>query len=189
MDALLEITSVDRPLYEEAVRLYERRTAEWSADAEAEDPSAKIEDAPLASDLHFAKPIRGSGWLGRERAGDRRYVCWIGNTASARVDLSDDRAARTIDVEIGHVVDPALLDTLQLTVNGKTLPHRIAGSPSGMIASARLRRRLGRRQPVVRVELATDHAVRPADLDPGSRDYRELAIAVRRIVLSTRSAA
>jgi hypothetical protein len=189
MEALLELTTVDRELYAQAVRLYERRIAEWAAADDVEDRAAGIEDAPLVSDLHFADPIRGSGWLGRERAGDGRYVCWIGHTASARVDLANDRAARTIDVEIGHVVDPGLLDTLRITVNGRTLPHRMASSPTGMIASARLKRRLGRRPDVIRVELATGRTVRPSDLDPSSPDNRELAIAVRRIVLSTRAVA
>ncbi len=185
MEALEEITSMDRELYAEAVRVYESHANESGM----EDGTGEIEDSPLVSDLRFDQPIRGAGWLGRERSGDQPYVCWIGSTASARVELADDRAARTVDVEIGHVADPTLLETLRITVNGRTAPHRLARLGTGMIASVPLKRRLGGRQRTVQVELAVDRAARPSAIDPSSRDHRELAISVRRIVLSRRSAA
>lgn len=189
MDALLELTSVDRELYAEAVRLYETRVAGWESGGEVEDSSADIADAPLTSDLRFEAPIRGAGWLGRERLDDRPYVCWIGHTASARAELANDRRARSLDVEIQHIVDPALLDTLRITVNGRTVPHRLARLGGGVIASAPLKGWLRRRRDMLRVELSVDHAARPHDVDPASRDTRDLAIAVRRIVLASRPAA
>ncbi|MDX6607851.1 MAG: hypothetical protein QOD14_2391 [Solirubrobacterales bacterium] len=189
MEALLDLTSVDRDLYAEAVRLYERRVAEWEAAADVQDGTAEIEDARLVSDLRFEEPIRGSGWLGRERVGDQPHFCWIGHTASARVELADDSAARSVAVEIRHVIDPAVLGTLRITVDGEVVPHRLAESGDAVVASAPLARRRDQRDTAVRVELAVDHATRPCDVDRSSNDSRDLAIAVRRIALSTRSAA
>jgi hypothetical protein len=190
MDALLELTAVDREVYAEAVRLYESRAAAWESNGEVTDAYAGIPDAPLTSDLRFGEPIRGSGWLGRESLDGRPHVCWIGHTATAHADLANDRRARSLDVEIQHVVDPALLETLQIAVNGRTVPHHLARSGGGgVIASAPLKGRLRRRSDVLRVELSVDHAAQPRDLDPASRDSRDLAIAVRRIVLASRSAA
>jgi hypothetical protein len=183
METLLRLTSVDRDLYADAVRLYESRLAEWEAGAKVHDGTAEIEDAPLVSDLGFGKPIRGSGWLGREQVGDEPYICWIGHTATAWVELADDPAARWIAVEIRHVIDPAVLGTLRITVNGEVVPHRFAESGDAVVASGPLERR-DRRNTALRVELTVDHASRLCDIDPTSRDNRELAIAVRRIALS-----
>jgi hypothetical protein len=189
MEALLDLTSVDRDLYAEAVRLYERRVAEWQAGADVREGTAEIEDARLVSDLSFGEPIRGSGWLGRERVGDEPHVCWIGHTASARVELADDPAARSLAVEIRHMIDPEVLGTLRITVDGEVVPHRLAESDGAVVASAPIEPRRDRRDSPLPVELAVDHATRPCDVDPSSDDSRELAIAVRRIALSTRPAA
>jgi hypothetical protein len=56
-----------------------------------------------------------------------------------------------------------------------------------VVASAPLERRRG--DGAIRVELAVDHATRPSDVNPESGDDRDLAIAVRRIALSTTPAA
>jgi hypothetical protein len=183
MDALLELTSVDRDLYAHAVRLYESRLTEWGSDADATDPTAEIGDARAVSDLSFDEPIRGSGWLGREQTEDQPHFCWIGNTATARVDLADDRAARSVVVEIAHVLDPAILQTLRITVNGETVPHRLSSSGGGVIASAPLGQVPRRRVPGVSVKLAVDHATRPCDVNPRTSDNRELGIGVQRVAL------
>jgi hypothetical protein len=185
MEALLELTSLDRELYREAVRLFEERGSEWEA-APEKDPIAAIEDAPLVGDLTFGDPIRGSGWLPPERVGDEPPVRWMGSTASARVELAPGRAARSVEVEIRHAADPGLLETLRISVNGEAVPHSLAESGPAVIASAPLERRLWRRR-TVQLELAVDHAVRPCDIDPRSDDVRELAIAVRRIAVSRRA--
>jgi hypothetical protein len=182
MEALLDLTSVDRDLYAEALRLYQSRVAAWSECADVEGHGAEIEDARLVSDLHFSEPVRGAGWHGRERLSQGPHFSWMG--PSARVDLADDRGARSVVVEIEHVLDPAALGTLQINVNGESLPHSLAESKGGVIASAPLGERLRRDGAAVRVELAIDRTTRPCDIDPGSSDNRELTIAVSRIALS-----
>jgi hypothetical protein len=183
MDALLELTSVDRDLYAQAVRLYENRLAEWKADGDARDPTAGIGDARVVSDLRFGEPIRGSGWLGREQTEDQPHFCWIGDTATAKVDLADDRGARSVVVEIAHVLDPAILQTLRITVNGETVPHRLTASEGGVIASAPVGQVPRRGPPGVSVKLAVEHTTRPCDVNPRTSDNRELGIAVQRVAL------
>jgi hypothetical protein len=190
MEVLLDLTTVDRELYAEAVKLYEDRQAESSGrSAASEDRGAEIEDAPLASDLPFGQPIRGTGWHRRDRDGHGRQVCWIGHTGSASVELAADPEARSIVVEIAHVLDPAALGTLQIKVDGEPLRYRLAESDGGVIASAPLDEALGRDKASARVELAVDYTTRPCDVDPSSDDNRELGIAVSRIALSSRPAA
>jgi hypothetical protein len=183
LDALLELTTVDRELYAEAVRLYERRIAVWAAESDARDDTAGIEDAPLVSDLRFDQPIRGSGWIGREPDADRDQICWIGHTARAQVDLAGDPRARSVAVEIRHVLDPTALQSLRIRVGGKLLYPRFDQSGDVLVASAPIDgAKVGGE--ATRVELAVDHPTRPCDVDPSSDDNRELAIAVRRIALS-----
>lgn len=184
MEALLDLTSVDRDLYAEAVRLYESRTAEWSGGAEVEDRDAGIEDARLVSDLRFGEPIRGTGWQPRYREGQGPHFCWIGHTASASVELAEDPAARSVIVEIAHAIDPTALETLQIKLNGEALPHALAESNGGVTASAPLGRGVRRDGATARVEVAVGHTTRPCDVDPGSNDNRELGVAVSRIALA-----
>jgi hypothetical protein len=183
LEALRDLTAVDRELYSQAVRLYEDRVSEWSAAGGIDGPAAGIEDAPLVSDLRFDRPIRGSGWLGRERVGDEPWMCWIGHTGEAQVDLADDPGARHVVVEVAHAVRPEILETLRITVDGRGVTPTFAQSGDAVIASAPLEPRRGRRHEAVRVKLAVDHATRPCDVNPESSDNRELAIAVRRIAL------
>lgn len=183
MDALLELTSVDRDLYARAVRLYESRQTEWKSDGNARDPTAEIGDARAVSDLRFGEPIRGSGWLGREQTEGQPHFCWIGDTATARVDLADDPAAHSVVIEIAHVLDSAILQTLRISVNDGIVPHRLTASEGGVVASAPLGRRLRRRNAGVSVKLAVDHTTRPCDVNPGTSDNRELGIGVQRVAL------
>ncbi len=183
MGALLELTTVDRDLYAEAVRLYDSRMAAWAADSDVRDDTAGIEDAPLVSDLRFDRPIRGSGWLGREPDGDRGQICWIGHTARAQVDLAGDPQARSVAVEIRHVLDPAALKSLRITVGGEVLSPSFDQAGDVVVASAPIEG-VKVREDSVRVELEVNHTTRPCDVDSNSDDNRELAIAVRRIALS-----
>jgi hypothetical protein len=181
LEGLRRLTAVDRDLYAHAVRLFEDRAAEDSA-------LADVPDAPLVSDLRFDRPIRGSGWLGRERAGDEPYACWMGHTAAARVELAEDRRARFVMVEIPHVVEAEILETLRIEVDGRELAPSFAESDGAVVAFAPLERRRRGKGPVP-VRLSVDHATRPCDLDPGNPDSRQLGIAVRRIALARRSPA
>jgi Sulfotransferase family len=175
LETLRELTTVDRELYAEAVRL-------WEEDV-AQGPGPEIDDAPLVGDLRFDRPIRGSGWLGRERIGDEPYVCWIGHKAEARVDLANEPRAGSLEIEIAHVIEPAILETLRISVDGRELQPSFAESGGAVVASAPLGRRRRGRDGAVSVNISVDHASRPCDVDPDSGDNRELAIAVRRVAL------
>jgi len=189
LEGLRALTAMDRELYAQALRLYENRVATWSTAAEIEAPGDSVGDAPLISNLRFDRPIRGTGWLGRERLGDGPYSCWIGHTGRAHVDLADDPAARSIVVEIAHAIEPTILETLRIVVDGQDYPPSFRQSGDVVRASTPLERRRGERADALRVELAVDHTARPCDVNPNSPDNRELAIAVRRIALSSRPVA
>jgi hypothetical protein len=193
MDALRDLTAVDRELYDRGRELYDRQLADWGTEADGSDRSAEIPDAAPTSDLTFDDPIPGGGWLIREQQGgwgwltqkgasDGPWFCWIGSTATAWVDLAA-RDAKSLVVEIAHVLDQSMLETLRLTLDGKVVRHKLTQSGGAVIASARIPRRLRRSAGSRRVQLTVDRAMRPCDVDPASTDNRELAIAVRRIAL------
>jgi hypothetical protein len=193
MDALRDLAAVDREIYDRGREIYERQLADWSTEADGRDRTAEIPDAAPTSDLRFDDPIPGGGWLIREQhagwgwlspegAGDEPWFSWIGGTATAWVDLAA-RDAKSLVVEIVHVLDPSVLETLRLTLDGKVVRHKLTASGGAVIASARIPRRLRPRGRTTRVQLTLDRATRPCDVDPASTDNRELGIAVRRIAL------
>ncbi|HEY6653336.1 MAG TPA: hypothetical protein VI028_04355, partial [Solirubrobacterales bacterium] len=64
------------------------------------------------------------------------------------------------------------------------VPHELSASDDVIVATARLRRRrLRRRARVTRVTLEVDRTARPSDVHSGSRDDRQLSIAIRRVAL------
>jgi hypothetical protein len=184
MDALLELTSIDRELYRNGLRHYERQVATWSAAPDPRDLTAEIPDAPLVSDVRFGDAIPGGGWLGRERLEAGPSFCWIGDTRIAWLDLAAERGAGSVLVEIAHVLDPRILDTLRISINGQHVPHSLEAGNDGLIASAQLPAEIQRSgEGVARVQLEVAGTARPCDIDPESSDSRELALAVRRVAL------
>ncbi len=182
LDAVLQLTSVDRELYRRGVERYERQLAEWGGLRDWRDHSAEIADAPAVGDLRFDQAIRGAGWVGRERIGDAPSICWMGDTKAAWVELAPDRGADSLMVEIAHVLDRAILDGLRISVDGRRLPHALVESDGAVVATAPLkRRRLSGHGGASRVTVEVDRTVRPCDINPASHDDRQLSIAVRRI--------
>ena len=184
LDALRELTSVDRELYRLARARFERQISAWSAEDVPRDRAADIPDAPSASDLSFDDPIPGGGWLGRERIEGEPMFCWIGSWNWAWVDLAPDPAADSLRIEIPHSIDARILRTLRISVDGRSVDHHLAQSNGTTVATASLNR-LGTRHHSrsTRVSLEVDGHLRPSDLDPSSIDHRQLSIAVRRIAL------
>jgi hypothetical protein len=184
MDALLELTSVDRELYALALRRQERLISEWSEAADPRDPSAEIPDAPAIRDLRFDGPIPGGGWLARERLGEAPGFCWISDSRRGFVDLASDQAADSLVVEIPHVLDPEILQSLRISVDGTTVRHDLSEREGATVATAPLGRHVfSGRDPTTRVTIEVDRSIRPCDLDPQSIDDRELAVAVSRVAL------
>jgi hypothetical protein len=183
LEALQELTSVDRQLYRVGVRRYESQLADWRHAEDPRDHSAAIADAPRVSDLSFDQAIQGAGWVGRERV-DGTSFCWVGHTNRAWVDLATDHAASEVVVELAHVLDPSIVESLRISVDGSPVRHRLVESNGAVIAGARLkRRRILRGGGLTRVTLEVSHSTRPCDVDPGSNDDRLLSVAVRRIAL------
>jgi hypothetical protein len=184
MDALRELTVVDRELYRHGLRLFESRLSEWRAAADPRDRSVDVPDAPLVSDLRFDGAISGGGWMGREQTGDEPAFCWIGDTGLAWVDLAGDRAADSLLVELAHVIHPAVLEGLKLSVNGETVPHELSEADRSVVAIAPVkRRRRLRRAPATRVTVEVARTMNTRDVDPASLDNRQLSVAVSRIAL------
>lgn len=185
IEALLELSSVDRDLYRHGVERYERQLAEWADPSGQRDDGVAIEDAAAVRDLHFDQAIRGGGWVGREAMVDEPAFCWMGHAKTAWVELAGDRRADSVVVEIAHVLDQAILETLEISVDGTTVPHVLAEADGAVVATAPLKRRLlSRRKQRTLVTLNVDRTARPCDVDPASNDDRQLSIAVRRVALA-----
>jgi hypothetical protein len=184
MDALLELTSIDRELYQHGLRVYERQVADWSDGRDPRDRTADIPDAPMVGDVRFGEALAGGGWLGRERLEDGPWFSWVGDTRTAWLDLAPHPGARCLLVEIAHVLEPRILDGLRIKLNGAIVPHSLDGGERALTATAQVPSELlAAGDGKARVELEAAGAARPCDIDPESGDRRELAIAVRRVAL------
>jgi hypothetical protein len=182
MDALLDLSSVDRELYAQVLQRYERQLTKWSENADPRDPSAEIPDAPAIRDQRFDGQIPGGGWLAREPEEGPSF-CWIGDTRRAWVDLASDQAADSLVVEIAHVLDPEILRSLRISMDGATVRHDLVERDGAVVATAPLGRAERSGRDTRRVTIEVDRSIRPCDLDPKSIDDRQLAVAVRRVAL------
>ncbi len=184
LDALRELTALDAELYRHAADLYARTTADWARAADPADPSAGIDDAPLASDVSFDGAIAGGGWLGRERVGEGPWFGWIGAARRAWVDLRATEGADLVVVEIAHAIQASVLEGLRLSVNGRRLSHDVRRVDGHIAVSSRVPPQvLAIGGGVARVDVAVERTARPCDLDSKSPDQRELSVAVRRVAL------
>jgi hypothetical protein len=182
LDALHDLTALDRRLYKHATDRFERQTTQWSRASDARDESASFPDASEVGDLSFGEAIQGGGWAGRERIDGEPWFAWLGYTQRAWVDLRPSPVADRLVVEIPHVLQPAILDTLRITVNGELVSHSFSTPDSTLIATAPLPPETLRAvDGEVRVQLEVGRTARPCDFNPKSSDSRELAIAVRRV--------
>ena len=185
LEALHRLTSVDREAYRAAVTRYDQQLDRWAGDEER-DPEADIPDAEPVADLRFGGAIPGGGWVGRERDPDGSWFCWLGGSRSAWVELASNGRANALEIEIAHAVDTSILEGLHLSVNGRRLEHRLEPVGRGIVLTAAASRRKLRADGALRVTLEVDRTLQPRSVSPGSRDDRELSIAVRRIALVMR---
>jgi hypothetical protein len=170
--ALEELTALDAELY--------RLGADLFADALGDVPLPHLPPAPSRIDLTFEDPIPGSGWFDREPC-PGGFFCWTGRAAWLEVRLAG-KGELALAVEVRGAVDPAQIDGLTASVNGRPVPmfrsqvgavHRFEGRvPTESVANDRYR-----------VEFRVARTVRPFDVVPGSTDTRELGVAVSRVEL------
>ncbi len=184
LGALLKLTSFDAQLHRHAAQRFERQIAKWSQASDPRDEGASFPDAPVVADLQFGEPIQGRGWSGREQLDEEPWFGWIGASRRAHLYLRAAPKAERLLIEIPHVLEPAILDTLRITVNGEIVSHSFGSRDGVLTATATMPTEVVTAfEGTVHVQLEVGRTVRPCDLDPESNDSRDLAIAVRRVAL------
>lgn len=183
LGALEELTALDAELHRAGMRFHEQRISEWTDMADPLDPSASFPDASPSSEVHFSEPVPGAGWWGRERVDGGSWFSWIGDERRAWVDLVASSGADRVVVEIEHVIERAVLDSLTVTVNGEVAEHGLHREDGAVVATVRPSMGTIGTNPTVRVHVEVGSTRRPCDLDPASSDTRELSVGVRRIAL------
>jgi hypothetical protein len=139
---------------------------------------------PHGSAVTLDTPVPGLGWFPPETDGARTF-CWSGPGGESWLDLRlAGPGERVFRCEIAHVLDPRVLEELEVQVNGQSLAFRqhadgpgvrLEGSvPASMLAGSPSR---------ARVTFRVRRMLRPCDLDPASPDARPLGIAVSRVSL------
>ncbi|HEX3447678.1 MAG TPA: sulfotransferase family 2 domain-containing protein [Isosphaeraceae bacterium] len=170
--ALEELTTLDADLYRLGAALF--------ADALRDVPLPHVPPAPSRIDLTFEGPIPGSGWFDREpRPGG--FFCWTGRAAWLEFRLAGS-GELALTVEVRGAVDPAQIDGLTASVNGRPVP--MIRSQVGAVA--RFEGRVATEHVAngrYRVEFRVPRTVRPCDVVSGSTDNRELGVAVSRVEL------
>jgi Sulfotransferase family len=172
-ELLTDWNRLDFQLYRVAERLMES----WG-------PLPRVEPVwlPGCSDFTFDQPVRGGGWHPREK-GDRGWFCWLGR--EAWLDLKPEGTGeRLLEAHIAHVLRPALLDGLEVRVNGRRVATRYRNGSASRVIEAAVPAPLVAADPHrVRLAFTMREAVRPCDLVPGNPDTRPLGVAFDRIRL------
>ncbi|HET8975412.1 MAG TPA: hypothetical protein VFN15_02185, partial [Solirubrobacterales bacterium] len=174
--ALERLTELDRELHAQAIRRFERDLASGASG----DLGAGLPDAPLLPDVSFDGPVRGGAWYGRERVAGGPWFAWIGQAGFAWVELAIPAGARTLAVEIPHVIEQPVLEALVVKVAEQVVPYELRPSGSGLLLTAPLPG--GLTGDGVRVTLETPRLARPCDVAQ-SEDRRRLSLAVSRMAL------
>lgn len=176
LDALAEITTLDRDLYRYAEQLIEQRAAA------ARTPFAFSTHLPDASNFTFDQPIDGYGWHVREfREG--HWFCWSDREAALNLSLSSS-GDHELHCDFRYAASPHAWAGLRITINGHpvTLTSKsesLPGRASALIPSAWI----AESPRHVRITFYVEHTVRPSELDPNNPDTRRLGIAVSAVHL------
>ncbi|MGZ5325652.1 MAG: hypothetical protein ACXWGV_10355 [Solirubrobacterales bacterium] len=176
LGALERITELDSALHARAAERLERDLRESSPG----DLAAGLPDAPLGPEATFEGPVRGGTWYGRERVGGGPWFAWIGAEGRAWADLEAPPGARTLEIEVAHVISQPVLAELEVRVGERTLEHELRPHGSGLLLTAPLPEGLAAGP--ARVTIATPRLARPCDVAE-SEDRRLLSVAISRIAL------
>jgi hypothetical protein len=175
--ALAEVTRLDAALYRRACDLFEERLRSAPT-----GPGLKPVP-PADADFTFDHPVPGTGWHPRER-GAEGWFCWSGPVATLHLRQAG-RGAGRLRLRVVHALSTQAIDGLQVWVNGGAVPmrRRGAGLPADLEADipAQLLR-----EPDGRVELCfrPGATARACDVNPDSRDQRQLGVALSRVRIS-----
>jgi hypothetical protein len=173
-DILTDWNQLDSQLYRVAERLFDSWTPQ---------PPLRPARLPGCTDFTFDQPIHGGGWYTREKT-DRGWFCWLGR--EAWLDLKPEGSGeRILEAHVAHVLRPALLDGLEVRVNGRRLVTHSRGDGASRVIAAVVPASLVDADPYrVRVTFTMRETVRPCDLVPGNPDTRALGVAFDRIRLT-----
>ena len=134
--------------------------------------------------MTFDRPVPGLGWYPPETDGSRSF-CWSGPHQESWLDLRlTGSGERVFQCAIPHVLDPRVLEGLEVRINGRALSCRQQRDETGIRLEGRVPPRLLEGSPRrVRVSVRVPRTMRPCDIDPASPDARPLGIAVSRLAL------
>jgi hypothetical protein len=143
---------------------------------------------PQGSAVTFDTPVPGLGWYLPETDGARSF-CWSGPGGESWVDLRPaGPGERVFRCAIAHVLDPRVLEELEVRINDQALSFRRQADGPGARLEGRVPARVLAGSPGrARVTFRVRPMLRPCDLDPASPDARPLGIAVSRLSLDPAS--
>lgn len=164
---------------------------------------AAATNPPPSATITMIGALRGSGWHQREGMNAGRVYRWTGPGMRSTVDFVIGNARSfALELSVVSVMDEAMLDQLQVKVNGRAVQKlRVAGeSPinrllrwiGGEKARAMTAPRILRgvipgetvgRDRIARIEITVPFTRAPSDADPSASDTRQKGIAIERCSL------
>jgi len=166
---LEEWTALDAAMLREAKPRFEEQLRRL--------PKESFPEPVEAMEFTAAGPMSGWGWHRREN-GPYGWYRWT--TQKAGLPLYVCPGEVEVRLEVLAAIDPAVLEGLQLIVEGRTVAsrrHRLRDGVIRFSASAQITKIPSR------VEIQVPRAIRPCDRDPSSRDERALGVAVSRLAV------
>jgi hypothetical protein len=171
--------ALDLRLYAEACRLFDRRLCTLRDETAA----ARAATSLAANRFTPNQPLHGHGWHEREYF-DHRWLCWnAAPVATLSLQAGTARPTR-FECLLSHVFSAQALDRLGIELNGQTLDLRKRAAAGGILIESEIPASAWAADPH-RATLTFRCPVMgsPRDLDPASRDVRQLGFALARLGL------
>ena len=180
------LTKLDQKLYDHAKRRFEADVDALNPDAAERAYSASMRDRPRVNDLRlgFERGIHGEGWHPRSRKSEGPVNRWTGPGTTATIDAPLATGGDLKIVFHAGAYKPEVLRSIRCTVNGEPVAltswqTRYAGDTDGVFSGVIPRAVLARNDAYTRVQFEVSGTIRPSDVDPNSKDTRQLGLHFR----------
>jgi hypothetical protein len=177
IEILRSWNQLDLRLYEEARCLFESKLEtlnEPSLDEVSPDGAWPANGGMFTPD----QPLYGYGWYERERH-QGRWLCWNSTPiATLNLYLSASRSSK-FRCLLSHVIREAALDQLGITLNSVPLSLQKREYQGGILLESDIPAQAWATNPhLSRLTFYCPDMPRPCDIDPDSRDTRNLGVAI-----------
>jgi hypothetical protein len=186
MDQIRRLTKLDQKLYDHARRRFETEIGALTPEAADRAYAAAMHDKPRSESLRlgFERGLFGEGWHPRSRRSDGPVNRWTGPGTTATLDAPLDTGRDLKVVFHAGAYKPEVLRSIRCRVNDQPIAltswqTRYGADTDAVFSGVIPRAVLGRNDAYTRIQFEVESTVRPSDVDPNSKDSRQLGLHFR----------